>query len=104
MKKDKQRAQRKAQQKTDRKKAEKAVKAALITELTAVISTFATPNKKLKKIIEKSASAFAKEIDKTAKPVVEEVTAKAEETTPVAPVKKAAKNSAIKKTEKAATK
>jgi hypothetical protein len=99
MKKDKQKAQLKA----NRKKAEKAVKATLITELTTLIGTFAEPNKKLKKLIEKAASAFAKEIDKTAKPI-EEAPIQTEEATPVVATKKPAKAAAVKKTEKAATK
>jgi CHASE3 domain sensor protein len=111
MKKDKQRTQRaqqkaleKAQLKANRKQAEKAVKATLITELTTLVSTFAEPNKKLKKLIEKAASAFAKEIDKTAKPVVEALATKTEEAAPVAKEKKAAKPRTVKKTEKEATK
>ncbi|MDQ8003579.1 MAG: hypothetical protein REI64_02200 [Pedobacter sp.] len=104
MKKDKQRAQQKAQLKTNRKQAEKAIKAALITELTTLVGTFAEPNKKLKKLIEKTASAFSKEIDKTAKPIVEALAAKTEEVAPVAAEKKVAKPRAVKKTEKEATK
>lgn len=101
MKKEKQ----KAQQKADRKKAEKAVKAALIGELTTLISTFAEPNKKLKKLVEKAASAFAKEIDKTAKPIINEAPEiKEEETTTVKEEKKITKPRAVKKTEKEATK
>ena len=67
MKKDKQQAQQKA----NRKLAEKAIKAALATELITLISTFAEPNKKLKKLIGKATAAFAKEINKTAKPLIE---------------------------------
>lgn len=100
MKKDKKSAQQKAQRKTNRKQAEKAVKAALITELTTLINTFAEPNKKLKKLIEKTASAFAKKIDKTAKPIVETPTSKTEEVAPAVEEKKVAKPRAIKKTEK----
>lgn len=102
MKKDKQRAQQKAELKTNRKKAEKAVKAALVTELTTVVGTFAEPNKKLKKLIGKAASAFAKEIDKTAKPI-EIIAAKTEEVEPI--VEKAVtKAPAVKKNVKTATK
>mgnify|MGYP003574889904 CR=1 FL=1 len=104
MKKNKQKAQEKAQLKANRKKAEKAVKAALITELTTLISTFAEPNKKLKKLVEKAATVFSKEIDKTAKPLVEATDVKTAETTPVAEEKKAEKPHTIKKTEKEATK
>ncbi|MFN0256562.1 hypothetical protein [Pedobacter ureilyticus] len=104
MKKDKHRAQEKAQLKANRKQAEKAIKAALIIELTTLISTFAEPNKKLKKLVEKAASAFSKEIDKTAKPVTETQALKKEETAPVVEEKKAIKPRTVKKTEKEATK
>lgn len=67
MKKNKQKAQLKA----NRKQSVKAIKATLINDLTNLISTFAEPNKKLKKLIEKSATSFAKEIEKAAKPVIE---------------------------------
>lgn len=99
MKKNKQKAQLKA----NRKKAEKAVKAALINDLTTLVSTYAEPNKKLKKLIEKAASAFSKEVDKTAKPIAE-VVVKADEAVPVATEKKPAKAATIKKGEKVATK
>lgn len=95
----------KAQQKADRKKAEKAVKAALIGELTTLISTFAEPNKKLKKLVEKAAAAFSKEIDKTAKPIPSEIKEiKREETTVTTEEKKITKPRTAKKTEKEATK
>lgn len=106
MKKDKQKAQAKA----NRKKAEKAVKAVLITELTTLVSTFAAPNKKLKKLIEKTASAFSKEIDKTAKPIVEvsvsveEAPVKGEEVAVTIATKKPTKATTAKKTEKVTTK
>ena len=103
MKKEKQRAQQKAQLKNNRKKAEKAIKAALLGELTTLISTFAAPNKKLKKLVEKTAGAFAKEIDKTAKPLVEIPVVKAEETT-VTTEQKVTKPRMVKKTKKDATK
>ncbi|WP_113634841.1 hypothetical protein [Nubsella zeaxanthinifaciens] len=67
MKKNKQKAQLKA----NRKKSIKAVKANLVNDLSNLISSFAEPNRKLKKLIEKAASSFAKEIEKTAKPVTE---------------------------------
>lgn len=108
MKKDKQKAQQrasqKAQLKTNRKKAEKAVKSTLITELTTLISTFAEPNKKLKKLIEKAATVFSKEIDKTAKPLIEAPEIKTEESATVVEEKKVTKPRAVKKTEKEATK
>lgn len=104
MKKEKQRAQQKAQLKNNRKKAEKAIKAALLGELTTLISTFAAPNKKLKKLVEKAATAFAKEIDKTAKPVNEASEIKKEEIITVTEEKKIAKPRTVKKIEKEATK
>jgi len=100
MKKDKQKAQIKA----DRKKAEKVIKATLITELTTVASKFAEPSKKLKKLIEKAASAFAKEINKNIKPVEKVTTEKPAETAPVAAAVKVSKPRATQKTEKGATK
>ncbi|WAC40286.1 hypothetical protein [Pedobacter sp. SL55] len=99
MKKEKQ----KAQQKANRKKAEKAVKAALINELTTLISSFAIPNKKLKKLIDKAATAFSKEIDKTAKPIIEVEQIK-EEATAITKEKKITKPRAVKKVDKEATK
>lgn len=113
MKKDKQKAQlkalEKAQLKANRKKAEKAVKASLIAELTTLIGTFAEPNKKLKKLVEKSASAFAKEIDKTAKPIEETpvkdaAPTKTEEVAPAVAIKKPTKAATTKKIEKVTTK
>ncbi|WP_113661475.1 hypothetical protein [Pedobacter nanyangensis] len=96
MKKDKQKAQVKA----DRKKAEKVIKATLITELTTLASKFAEPSKKLKKLIEKSASAFAKEINKNIKPAEKVATEKPVETTETATPAKVSKPRAAKKTEK----
>lgn len=96
MKKDKQKAQIKA----DRKKAEKVIKATLITELTTVASKFAEPSKKLKKLIEKTASAFAKEINKNIKPTEKAKPDQTVETAPVATPAKVSKARATKKTEK----
>lgn len=106
MKKNKHRVQEKAQLKANRKKAVKAVKAALISEFTTLISTFAEPNKKLKKLIEKAATVFSTEIDKTAKPVVETETSaiKTEESIPAVEEKKTTKSRVTKKTAKEATK
>lgn len=61
----------KAQLKANRKQSLKAVKNTLVNDLTNLISTYAEPNKKLKKLVEKAAATFAKEIEKTAKPVNE---------------------------------
>jgi len=104
MKKNKQRSQQKAQLKANRKQAQKAVKAALVADLTTLISTFAEPNKKLKKLVEKAATAFSKEIDKTAKPVIEAPEAKAQVTTTVEAEKKVNKSRIVKKTDQEATK
>ncbi|WP_343532553.1 hypothetical protein [Pedobacter sp.] len=100
MKKDKQKAQIKA----ERKKAEKIIKATLIAELTTVASKFAEPSKKLKKLIEKTASAFAKEINKNIKPVEKVAPEKQAETTAAAAPAKVSKPRTTQKTEKEATK
>jgi hypothetical protein len=99
MKKDKQKAQIKA----DRKKAEKVLKATLITELTALASKFAEPSKKLKKLIEKTATAFAKEINKNIKPTEKAKPDQTVETVPVAAPAKVSRPRATKKTEKETT-
>jgi len=61
----------KAQLKANRKQSLKAVKTTLVNDLTNLISIYAEPNKKLKKLVEKAAATFAKEIEKTAKPIIE---------------------------------
>jgi|GEM_PF-3280623 len=96
MKKDKQKTQVKA----DRKKAEKVIKATLIAELTTVASKFAEPSKKLKKLIEKTASTFAKEINKNIKPTEKAATDNNVETASVATPVKVSKPRTTKKTEK----
>lgn len=108
MKKDKQRAQRaqqKVQLKTDRKKAEKIIKASLITEFHSVIAKFSEPSKKVKKLIEKTAAALAKELNKAVKTEVvaqEPTEIIITETTPTTPPvpKKVSKPSAVKTVKK----
>jgi len=108
MKKDKQRVQKtqqKAQLKADRKKAEKAIKASLVTEFHSVIAKFGEPSKKVKKLIEKTVAALAKELNKAVKTEVaaqEPTEIIITETTPTTPLvpKKVSKPSTVKTVKK----
>lgn len=105
MKKDKQRAQQKTQLKAERKKAEKTIKASLVTEFHSVTVKFGEPSKKVKKLIEKTAVALAKELNKAVKTEVaaqEPTEILITETTPATPPvpKKVSKPSAVKTVKK----
>jgi len=64
MKKNKEKAQAKANQ----KKQEKAIKIHLISGISDIVNQLGEPSKKLRKLIEKSAASFSKEMAKTIKP------------------------------------
>ncbi|WP_199120441.1 hypothetical protein [Pedobacter sp. ASV28] len=93
----------KAQAKANKKKQEKTIKVHLISGIHAIVIQLGEPSKKLRKLIEKSAASFSKEMAKTIKPSIaekEKSTTAQVETPAVAKVGTAAKTKKAKATPK----